>query len=549
MALETSAEQPAPVRQAVAAHRGLDRAARRGVGRGPGRAAHPAPRAARWSSSPCATPSAERQRHGHLPAPVLDAVQPPLVEGARVVVHAKPELLRRPRHPVAGRPARSARSGSASCSPASSSARPCWPPRACSRPSASGRCRSCRAWSGSSAGAGRPPSATSSRTPGGAGRPSSSASRGRRAGREGRHRGDRRDAAARRATPRSTSSSWPAAAARSRTCCRSPTRGWCARSAACRTPVVSAIGHEQDSPLLDLVADVRASTPTDAARRVVPDVVEERDRITHARRRLHTAVDGRLAAEARLAAVDAFTALCSPTRRPGSPSVATSSRAGRAVLAGRRRAVAHAIDDVAHIRARVRALSPRRPSTAGTPWCSAAPTAPWCAIRPRPRRARPSGCGWPAASWRPCPSPGPATRPLPAAAHRLPACRRRPPTRPPASSRPATSSPRSSAGSRPAARRWRSRCAVGARRGPRHDLPGVARRRQGPPRRRAGSPPVGGRRRVARGGVSRPAVTRPAAQARPSPRCRRPPASSPGTPRPAPGGTHPDSPSAGRSGR
>ncbi|WP_169948691.1 exodeoxyribonuclease VII large subunit [Microbispora sp. H11081] len=45
--------------------------------------------------------------------------------------------------------------------------------------------------------------------------------------------------------------------------------------AACRTPVVSAIGHEQDSPLLDLVADVRASTPTDAAKKVVPDVGEQ----------------------------------------------------------------------------------------------------------------------------------------------------------------------------------------------------------------------------------------------------------------------------------
>ena len=45
--------------------------------------------------------------------------------------------------------------------------------------------------------------------------------------------------------------------------------------AAVRTPVVSAIGHEPDQPLLDLVADVRASTPTDAAKLVVPDVVEE----------------------------------------------------------------------------------------------------------------------------------------------------------------------------------------------------------------------------------------------------------------------------------
>lgn len=47
-------------------------------------------------------------------------------------------------------------------------------------------------------------------------------------------------------------------------------------AAALSKPVVSAIGHENDQPLLDLVADLRASTPTDAAKRVVPDVVEER---------------------------------------------------------------------------------------------------------------------------------------------------------------------------------------------------------------------------------------------------------------------------------
>ncbi len=46
-------------------------------------------------------------------------------------------------------------------------------------------------------------------------------------------------------------------------------------AASCATPIISAIGHEQDAPLLDLVADLRASTPTDAAKRVVPDVVEE----------------------------------------------------------------------------------------------------------------------------------------------------------------------------------------------------------------------------------------------------------------------------------
>ena len=48
---------------------------------------------------------------------------------------------------------------------------------------------------------------------------------------------------------------------------------------ACRTPVVSAIGHETDNPILDLVADYRASTPTDAAKRVVPDVADELARV------------------------------------------------------------------------------------------------------------------------------------------------------------------------------------------------------------------------------------------------------------------------------
>jgi len=60
--------------------------------------------------------------------------------------------------------------------------------------------------------------------------------------------------------------------------------------AACRTPLVSAIGHEQDSPLLDLVADLRASTPTDAAKRVVPDVTEERRGLTQARTRIRQSV-------------------------------------------------------------------------------------------------------------------------------------------------------------------------------------------------------------------------------------------------------------------
>ncbi|HLT59980.1 MAG TPA: exodeoxyribonuclease VII large subunit [Microlunatus sp.] len=63
---------------------------------------------------------------------------------------------------------------------------------------------------------------------------------------------------------------------------------------ACRTPVVSAIGHETDNPILDLVADHRASTPTAAAKRVVPDVAEERERVGLARQRLRQAMLGQI---------------------------------------------------------------------------------------------------------------------------------------------------------------------------------------------------------------------------------------------------------------
>ena len=65
--------------------------------------------------------------------------------------------------------------------------------------------------------------------------------------------------------------------------------------ASIKTPIVSAIGHEQDSPLLDLVADLRASTPTDAAKRVVPSLVEEIDRtealINRLRQRMNSIID------------------------------------------------------------------------------------------------------------------------------------------------------------------------------------------------------------------------------------------------------------------
>lgn len=66
-------------------------------------------------------------------------------------------------------------------------------------------------------------------------------------------------------------------------------------AASCLTPIVSAIGHEKDSPLLDLVADFRASTPTDAAKHVVPDINEEIEMISglrdRARRKILNLID------------------------------------------------------------------------------------------------------------------------------------------------------------------------------------------------------------------------------------------------------------------
>ncbi len=65
-------------------------------------------------------------------------------------------------------------------------------------------------------------------------------------------------------------------------------------AASCETPIVSAIGHEKDSPLLDLVADYRASTPTDAAKRVVPDIAEEVAGIQKLRDRAFRALSARV---------------------------------------------------------------------------------------------------------------------------------------------------------------------------------------------------------------------------------------------------------------
>ena len=128
--------------------------------------------------------------------------------------------------------------------------------------------------------------------------------------------------------------------------------------AACRTPVVSAIGHEQDSPILDYVADVRASTPTDAARRVVPDVAEQLALVAQLRSRARRCVTGRLDRESSwLAAVRSRPALASPVReieRRQEQLTAATERARRSVSASLDRAQ----DGLDHTRARLLALSP-----------------------------------------------------------------------------------------------------------------------------------------------------------------------------------------------
>jgi exodeoxyribonuclease VII large subunit len=128
--------------------------------------------------------------------------------------------------------------------------------------------------------------------------------------------------------------------------------------AECRTPVVSAIGHEPDTPLLDLVADLRASTPTDAAKRVVPDVREELARVQQVRERALRVVRGLLDREERgLAAALSRPALAAPYRMVEERAADVEDRLDRA-----RRCLKHALDradaDLAHTLARVVALSP-----------------------------------------------------------------------------------------------------------------------------------------------------------------------------------------------
>jgi exodeoxyribonuclease VII large subunit len=129
-------------------------------------------------------------------------------------------------------------------------------------------------------------------------------------------------------------------------------------AAACRTPLVSAIGHQLDTPLLDLVADFRASTPTDAAKRIVPDVGEERSRITQARLRARAALTGRLQREqSGLEQLRSRPVLRNPTTLVDQHEhrVDALRQSGRRAL---HTGLVHGLAEVVGLAAQVRALSP-----------------------------------------------------------------------------------------------------------------------------------------------------------------------------------------------
>jgi exodeoxyribonuclease VII large subunit len=126
----------------------------------------------------------------------------------------------------------------------------------------------------------------------------------------------------------------------------------------CATPVISAIGHETDTPLVDFVADVRASTPTDAAKRAVPDLADELRLIASARSRLERGVRNHVEREQhRLEALRSRPVLARPTSM-----IDTRIEQVAALRVRSSRTLAHGLDRAAaelhHTLARLRGLSP-----------------------------------------------------------------------------------------------------------------------------------------------------------------------------------------------
>lgn len=128
--------------------------------------------------------------------------------------------------------------------------------------------------------------------------------------------------------------------------------------AAASTPIVSAIGHENDRPLLDEVADMRASTPTDAAKRIVPDVAEQRAFVGQLRARLTNRLTQRVGHDiAQLEQLRSRPVLRAPESllTPRSHEVFLAVARGRDVV---ERAVEVQGRRTAELRATLRALSP-----------------------------------------------------------------------------------------------------------------------------------------------------------------------------------------------
>jgi len=132
----------------------------------------------------------------------------------------------------------------------------------------------------------------------------------------------------------------------------------CRAIAACRTPVVSAVGHEPDNPLCDLVADVRAATPTDAAKKVVPDAVAESALVAELRHRSARALRNWVAREQHtLAQLRSRPALAEPFRLV-TDWAAEVQRARAAVRRDITRLVTAESDRIGHLGARLATLGP-----------------------------------------------------------------------------------------------------------------------------------------------------------------------------------------------
>ena len=127
----------------------------------------------------------------------------------------------------------------------------------------------------------------------------------------------------------------------------------------CQTPIVSAIGHEKDSPLLDLVADWRASTPTDAGKRVVPDMEEELTKISSLKDRANRFIQSRI--EFELSKIKGF--MERQVMREPQTIVTTRVEIINGLVARSHRsmssAIAIAVEEIGGLRTQVRTLSPQ----------------------------------------------------------------------------------------------------------------------------------------------------------------------------------------------